>query len=61
MNASLITFKGISQSFIASQAPLKSYIPAFWQMVAEKKVNQGFKELFFGVDFVCILLRYMSS
>ena len=39
MNATLIRFKGVKQTFIATQAPKPNSFQNFWQMVLEKKVE----------------------
>ena len=39
VNASLIAFPGLKQSFLAVQSPRVNTFDNFWQMVVEKKVT----------------------
>ena len=39
LNASLIKFSGVEQTFIATQAPKPNSFQNFWQMIIEKKVQ----------------------
>ena len=39
INASPIVFPGLTQSFIATQAPKPNSFSNFWQMIVEKKVK----------------------
>ena len=39
VNASLIKFSGVEQTFIATQAPKPNSFQNFWQMIIEKKVQ----------------------
>ena len=39
INASMITFNGLKQQFVATMAPKPNTVQNFWQMIIEKKVR----------------------
>ena len=58
VNATLIRFKGVKQTFIATQAPKPNSFQNFWQMVLEKKVEPS---MIFLIQLLSYQVRVIVS